>query len=375
MNAGVEDARPTRVGHHRQRRAEQHQRRGDQNRQRGHFHFTHVDFLAEVFRRAANHQARDKHAQQHEQQHPVQSGADAAEDHFANLHQPHRDHAAERGKGVMHGVYRAAGSRRGDDRKQAARENAKAALFAFHIGGAVGAEREEVRVAGGFGPHHQRHADHENHRHGPENGAALARVAHRIAKGEAERRRDQKDSQHLYEIGQRGRVLKRMRGVGVKEAAAVGAEHFDRLLRRHRPHRQHLPRAFQRGERLVGREVLNRALLNKKQGDNQRNGHQHPQRDAGEILPGVAKCRRRLARKGADQRKRHRNAGRRREEVLHREARHLAEIADGAFTRVRLPVGIGDETHRRVERQMPGEPRQVLRVQRQHALAHQNGEQ
>ncbi|CCK01647.1 Trichohyalin [Cronobacter sakazakii 701] len=252
VNTGVEHTRPARVGHHGERGAEQHQRRRHQNRQRGHFHLAHVDFLAEVFRRAANHQARDKHAQQHEQQHPVQPGADAAEDHFANLHQPHRDHAAERGKGVMHGVYRAAGGCRGDDRKQAARENAKAALFAFHIGGAVGTERQEVRVAGGFSPHHQRHADHENHCHCPENGAALARVAHRIAKGEAERCRDQENSQHLHDIGERGRVLKGVRGVGVKEAAAVGAEHLDRLLRRHRPHRQHLPRAFQRGERLVG---------------------------------------------------------------------------------------------------------------------------
>jgi hypothetical protein len=53
-------------------------------------------------------------------------------------------------------------------------------------------------------------------------------------------RRDQEDRQHLQEVGQRRRVLVRVRRVGVEEAAAVGAQHLDRLLRGDRAHRQGL---------------------------------------------------------------------------------------------------------------------------------------
>ena len=49
-----------------------------------------------------------------------------------------------------------------------------------------------------------------------------------------------KIDEHLQEIGQRRRVFIRMRGVGVEEAAAVGAQHLDRFLRGHRAHRQRL---------------------------------------------------------------------------------------------------------------------------------------
>jgi hypothetical protein len=57
---------------------------------------------------------------------------------------------------------------------------------------------------------------------------------------EAQRGRDQEDGQHLQEVGQRRRVLIRVRRVGVEEAAAVGAEHLDGFLRGHRPHGQGL---------------------------------------------------------------------------------------------------------------------------------------
>ena len=50
------------------------------------------------------------------------------------------------------------------------------------------------------------------------------------------------DRQHLHEVGQRRRVLERVRGVGVEEAAAVGAEHLDGLLRGDRAHGQRLRR-------------------------------------------------------------------------------------------------------------------------------------
>ena len=40
----------------------------------------------------------------------------------------------------------------------------------------------------------------------------LARIPNRLlAESEAQRRRDEKDRQHLHQVGQRGRVFKRMR--------------------------------------------------------------------------------------------------------------------------------------------------------------------
>ena len=45
---------------------------------------------------------------------------------------------------------------------------------------------------------------------------------------------DGEDGQHLEKVGERRGIFKRMRGVGVGVAAAVGAEHFDGDLRRHR---------------------------------------------------------------------------------------------------------------------------------------------
>ena len=101
----------------------------------------------------------------------------------------------------MHRVHRAAGGRSGDHRKQAAGENAKAALFPFHIQAAVGAKAEQMRISAGFRPHHHRHADHENQRHRPQDGAPLTAIADRFAKGKTQRRRDQEDRQHLHQVG------------------------------------------------------------------------------------------------------------------------------------------------------------------------------
>ncbi len=53
--------------------------------------------------------------------------------------------------------------------------------------------------------------------------------------GETERGWNQ-NIKHLRQISERGGVFERMRRVGVKETAAVGAKHFDRrLLRSNRP--------------------------------------------------------------------------------------------------------------------------------------------
>ncbi|MNP57880.1 hypothetical protein D3C76_1527470 [compost metagenome] len=80
----------------------------------------------------------------------------------------------------------------------------------------------------------------------------LTAIADRIAKGKAQCGGDQEDRQHLHGVRQRGRVLKRMSRVRIKEAAPVGTEHFDRFLGGHRSHRQQLSGPLQRGEWLIG---------------------------------------------------------------------------------------------------------------------------
>src|SRR6202167_2139196 len=97
--------------------AQIHQRQHQDGEHR-HLDFARLDLLADIFRGAADHQAGDEDRQHDEQQHAVETGADAADDDFAELHVDQRNHAAERGKGVMHGVDGATGRRRGDDREQ-----------------------------------------------------------------------------------------------------------------------------------------------------------------------------------------------------------------------------------------------------------------
>ncbi|MNN56203.1 hypothetical protein D3C81_1711200 [compost metagenome] len=174
----------------------------------------------------------------------------------------------------MHPVDGAAGGGRCHYSVQAGGEDTEAALFAFHIDTAVSAQLQEMAITVPLRPHHQRRADHKDNRHRPQQRPALTAVIYHVTKGETERGGDQEDRQHLYDVGQRGRVLERMRGVGVKETPAVGAQHFDRFLRCHRPHRQHLFHAFKRGVRRVGQQVLQGALLNKEQGDQQSNRQQ-----------------------------------------------------------------------------------------------------
>ena len=78
-----------------------------------------------------------------EEQHAVEAGADAADDDFAELDVDQRDHAAERGEAVMHGVDGAAGGGRGDDREQRGGDDAEADFLAFHV---AAGEPERMRA-------------------------------------------------------------------------------------------------------------------------------------------------------------------------------------------------------------------------------------
>ena len=57
------------------------------------------------------------------------------------------------------------------------------------------------------------------------------------------------------------------------------------------------------------------------------------------------------------------------------EAEHLHEVGHRAFATIVLPVGIGDEADRRIERQILRYRRHLGRIERQHRLqAHQRVE-
>src|SRR2546430_961349 len=150
---GVEhlgEAVRSRIGHRRDGGRNHHGNRGpteihqrqDQNGEHRHLHLFGLDLLTDVFGRAADHQAGDEDRDDDEQQHAVHAGADPADDNLAELHVDQRDHAAERGEGIVHGIDGAAGGGGGDDREQRRRHDAEADLRAFQRGRLdVGAER------------------------------------------------------------------------------------------------------------------------------------------------------------------------------------------------------------------------------------------
>ena len=112
---------------------------------------------------------------------------------------------------------------------------------------------------GHLGPGEQRDRDAEQDRHHREDRAALAPVADDEPKAQRHRERDEQEQEDLEEVGQRRRVLERVRGVGVVEAATVGAELLDRLLAGDRAAGDVLAAAGERVRPPAAREVLDDA--------------------------------------------------------------------------------------------------------------------
>ena len=214
---------------------------------------------------------------------------------------------------------------------------------------------------------------HEDDSHGGQHGPALPGIADHDAERVAERGGDQQNRQQLEEIRQRRRVLERVRGIDVEEAAAVGAELLDGDLRGDGTDRDDL--LGQRGlRRLHHRGLRGRTeRLHDPLGDeDEREGEGERQQDvdgrAREIDPEVADGGGRASRERTDKRHQDRHARRRRQEVLHGQRGHLREIAHRALAAVPLPVRVGGEAHRGVERGIRRDRTEPLRVERQHAL-------
>ena len=210
---------------------------------------------------------------------------------------------------------------------------------------------------------------HEQDPHRRQYRPSLARVPDHAPEGVGEPGRDEQYRQHLQEVGQRTRVLVRMRGVGIQKAAAVGAELLDALLGGDRAHGQGLGAArLDGGHVLISAEVLDHPLRDEHERQQHRDGQQDVERRARHIHPEVADGGGAVACQTPDERDRDHDAARGGEEVLHRQPRHLREITHRRLAGVALPVGVGDEAHRGVEGGIAREVGEFLRIQRQPRL-------
>ena len=128
-------------------------------------------------------------------------------------------------------------------------------------------DAERSRDCRRLGPVGDGDADEEQDAHGGEDRPALALVADHAAEDVGQRGADREDQHDLDQVGERRRVLEGMRGVGVEEAAAIGAEHLDGLLGGDRALGDRLLGAFERGRLDIGAEVLRHALPDEEQRD------------------------------------------------------------------------------------------------------------
>ena len=340
---------------------DQHGERQAENGQNRHLHFLGLDLLAEIFRRAPHHQARHEDGDDDEHENAVKTRTDTANDHFAKLHVDERNEAAERREAAMHGVDRAAGRRRGDDRKERRECHAEAGFLAFHV---AASETKAVhqRISGRFRPIGNRDAGDEQNAHGSEDRPALTGVADHTAKNVGKGRADCEDRHHLDHVGNGVRVLERMRGIGVEETTAIGAEHLDRQLRRHGADRNRLPRPFQGLREDVTTQCLRHAEPDVNEGEYDADGQKHIERRTDHIHPEIADGLAGSACEGADKPDGNRHARRSGHKVLYGEASHLGEIGHGAFAAIVLPVGIGDEADCRVEGEFRPDCRHSFRI-------------
>ena len=123
--------------------------------------------------------------------------------------------------------------------------------------------------------------------------------------------------------------------------------------------------AFERRRIDIGAQILRHALPDEEQADDDRDRQQHVERAARQIDPEIADRLGLAPREAANERERQRDAGRRRDEIVHRQPGHLHEVAHRGFRHVGLPVRVGDEADRGVEGEALLDAGLALRVERQ----------
>ncbi len=133
---------------------------------------------------------------------------------------------------------------------------------------------------------------------------------------------------------------------------AVRPDLLDRLLGRDRPEVDRLWVTLEPGGGDGAGPGLRDALPDEHDRRDEGDREQHVEGAAGHVDPEVADRPRRAAGDPADQGNGNSEADRRRQEVLHDEPDDLGEMRHRRLARVVLPVGVGREAHRRVEREV-----------------------
>ena len=369
VRAGVVHAVERGLQHHRRGREAEHRQRVDQHREHRQLHFARFDLLAEIFRRAADHQPGDEHGDDRDHEKTIEPRADAAWPDAAGEQVEQRHQAAERRQRIVHRVDRAGAGRRRRRRVHRAQRLPEANLLALEIAGRrVDAQRGHAQCSRAFRPIDHADADDEQNCHGDQDRATLLEVADRPAEGEHRSGRDEQQRPDFQHVGPGVGVLERMRRIGVHESAAVGAELLDDLLARHRTDRDGLLGALQRRNVDRAGQRLRHPEGDEDDGEDDRDRQQDVEDDAGHIDPEIADRGRRGARESAHQREGHGEARRCRQEVMDGEAEHLGEMTHRRLAAVVLPIGVGDEADRGVERQIRRNGVEALRIERQHVL-------
>ena len=106
-----------------------------------------LDLLAQVLRRAPDHQAADEDRQQHVEQDRVKAGADATEDHLAGAQVGEWNRAADTGEGFERAVHGATGGDGRDHVKERRSGDAEALLLAFQVAAGRAGDDGGVRPA------------------------------------------------------------------------------------------------------------------------------------------------------------------------------------------------------------------------------------
>ncbi len=104
----------------------------DEQGEHGQLHLAGLDLLAEILRRAADHQAGQEDADDQVDEQVDEADALAAED-AVEPHAGERRQAGQRVEAVVHAVDRTAGHRRGDGREGRAGRGAETQFLAFEV--------------------------------------------------------------------------------------------------------------------------------------------------------------------------------------------------------------------------------------------------
>ena len=194
--AGGDDDRDCREAEHRQGQ--------DQNGKDRHLDLSRLDLFAEIFRGSANHQARHEDRDDREEQHPIKTRPDAAEDDLAEHDVDHRHHAGEREQAVVHIVDGAAGGVGRDGREEGGIGDAEPYLLALHVAAGlkcawrgVDGKVRESRIAAAFGCINCECSGQEQNAHDGEDRPALALLADHPAEHIGQRRTDREDQDDL----------------------------------------------------------------------------------------------------------------------------------------------------------------------------------